>query len=75
MGPHPSDETQTQFPAPPPRRPQDTSPQDTSPQDTSPQDTSLGAYVKWSALMVAVVLGLGFVAAQVLRWLDIDLGR
>jgi hypothetical protein len=70
MGQHPSDETQAQVPAPPPRRPQDT-----SPQDTSPQDTSLGAYVKWSALMVAVVLGLGFVAAQVLRWLDIDLGR
>ena len=65
MGQHPSNETQAQVPAPPPRRPQ----------DTSPQDTSLGAYVKWSALMVAVVLGLGFVAAQVLRWLDIDLGR
>ncbi len=65
MGKHPSEETQAQAPAPPPRRPH----------DTSPQDTSLGAYAKWSALMVAVVLGLGFVAAQVLRWLDIDLGR
>lgn len=40
-----------------------------------PQDTSLGAYAKWSALMVAIVLGLGFLAAQLLRWLDIDLGR
>lgn len=39
------------------------------------QDTSLRAYAKWSALMVAIVLGLGFAAAQLLRWLDIDLGR
>ncbi|MBM3992378.1 MAG: hypothetical protein FJ298_15445 [Planctomycetes bacterium] len=39
------------------------------------QDTSLKAYAKWSALMVAIVLGLGFLAAQLLRWLEIDLGR
>lgn len=46
-----------------------------APKPRAPQDTSLLAYAKWSALMVAIVLALGFVAAQVLRWLDIDLGR
>ena len=40
-----------------------------------PEDTSLRAYAKWSAIMVAIVLGFGFFAAQLLRWLDIDLGR
>ncbi|MFM7299363.1 MAG: hypothetical protein ACKO4Q_19335 [Planctomycetota bacterium] len=44
-------------------------------QPRRPQDTSLAAYAKWSALMIAVVLGFGFLAAQLLRWLDIDLGR
>ena len=44
-------------------------------QPRQPQDTSLAAYAKWSALMIAVVLGFGFLAAQLLRWLDIDLGR
>ncbi len=46
-----------------------------APKPRAPQDTSLLAFAKWSALMVAIVLALGFLAAQVLRWLDIDLGR
>jgi hypothetical protein len=46
-----------------------------APKARAPQDTSLFAFAKWSALLVAIVLALGFLAAQLLRWLDLDLGR
>ena len=35
------------------------------------QDTSLAAYLKWSALMVALVVLIGLIAARVLRWLEL----
>lgn len=36
------------------------------------QDTSLRAYVKWSAMMVAIVTVVGLLAARLIHWLGLD---